>query len=205
MLRQGDRATDPPFLRGHASFLSLYLRCLCLQVTGHGQDAVSHFDFEAPENAAVWTGPRFDVPPLGIEQGTIGLIAATARMVLGGLRTPDRVLFDAAVNARDTQDELELWEACLHAGNELARFGVGYTLLRLDRSLEAHEQLKRYSANVRGNSWAWCYVGQACERLGDWEGAEYAFRQALKTTDAGSYETDAPERLARLLARRQQT
>ena len=120
--------------------------------------ALSEFDFEAPENAAVWSGPRFDVPALGIEQGTVGLIAATARLILGTLRTPDRVLFDAALAAGDREEALPLWEACLAEGNELARYAVGYTLLALDRPEEAHEQLKRYSALVRRNAWAWCYL-----------------------------------------------
>ena len=158
--------------------------------------ALSEFDFEAPENKVVWAGPRFDVPALGVEQGTIGLIAATARLVLGELRTPDRVLFDAAVDAEDRGEALALWEACLAEGNELARYALGYTLLALDRPREAHEQLKRYSALVRRNAWAWCYLGQACERLADWEGAEYAYRQALEATAAGSFDTDAADRLA---------
>jgi len=54
---------------------------------------------------------------------------------------------------------------------------------------------------VRRNAWAWCYLGQACERLQDWEGAEYAYRQALEATARGSFDTDAAELLARLLAR----
>jgi ADP-ribosyl-[dinitrogen reductase] hydrolase len=58
---------------------------------------LSEFDFDAPENAVVWSGPRFDIPALGIELGTIGLIAATARLVLVELRTPDGVRFDAAL------------------------------------------------------------------------------------------------------------
>lgn len=33
-----------------------------------------------------------------------------------------------------------------------------------------------------------------------WEGAEYAYRQAVQATAAGSYQTDAPDRLAALLA-----
>jgi hypothetical protein len=160
---------------------------------------LSEFDFEAPENAIVWKGPRFDVPAFGIEQGTVGLIAATARLVLGELRTPDRVLFDAALLAQDPNDALAAWEACLAEGNELARYAIGYTLLDLDRPREAHEQLRHYSALVRHNAWAWCYLAQACERLADWEGAEYAYRQALQATAAGSFETDAPGRLAALL------
>jgi ADP-ribosyl-[dinitrogen reductase] hydrolase len=162
---------------------------------------LSEFDFEAPENAAVWTGPRFDVPALGVEQGTVGLVAATARLVLGNLRTPDRILFDAAVRAKDQNEALALWEECLAEGNELARYAVGYTLLALGRPREAHEELKRYSSFVRRNAWAWCYLGQACEKLEDWEGAEYAYRQACQATAAGSFDTDADERLAVLLHR----
>lgn len=162
-------------------------------------DNLSTFDFEAAENAVVWTGPRFDVPALGVEQGTIGLVAATARLVLGELRTPDRVLFDAATRAHGYAEALPLWEACLDEGNELARYALGYSLLALSRPREAHEQLKRYSALVRRNAWAWCYLGQACEQLEDWEGAEYAYRQSLEATAAGSFDTDADERLAALL------
>jgi hypothetical protein len=44
-------------------------------------------------------------------------------------------------------------------------------------------------------------LGQACEKLEDWEGAEYAYRQACKATAAGSFDTDADERLAVLLHR----
>src|SRR5207302_6238617 len=127
--------------------------------------------------------------------------AATARLVLGGLRTPDRVLFDAAVVAGSRAAALPLWEACLAKGNEMARYAIGYTLLELGRPREAHEQLKHYSALVRRNAWAWCFLGQACERLEDWEGAEYAYRQALEATAGGSFDTDAPELLSALLHR----
>jgi len=162
---------------------------------------LSEFDFEAPANAVVWTGPRFDVPALGVSRGTVGLVAATARLVLGDMRTPDRLLFDAAVRTEDASEALSRWEACLAEGNELARYALGYTLLALDRSREAHEHLKRYSALVRRNAWAWCYLGQACENMEDWEGAEYAYRQALEAPAAGSFDTDAADRLDALLCR----
>jgi predicted Zn-dependent protease len=105
------------------------------------------------------------------------------------------------VSTADPEQALALWEACLAEGNELARYAVGYTLLELDRPREAHEHLKRYSALVRRNAWAWCYLGQACEKLEDWEGAEYAYRQAVEATSDGSFETDAPDLLAALLRR----
>ena len=157
---------------------------------------LSEFDFEASENAAVWTGPRFDVPAFGIERGTIGLIAATARMVLGSFAPRTGCCSMPPYRPRTLRSALPLWEACLAEGNELARYALGYTLLALDRPREAHEQLKRYSALVRRNAWAWCYLGQACERLEDWEGAEYAYRQALEATASGSFDTDAAELLA---------
>ena len=181
--------------------VSLVLDLASKECVGFIFGPLSEFDFEAPENSIVWTGPRFDVPVFGIEQGTVGLIAATARLILGELRTPDRVLFEAAVQAADPDEALALWEACLAEGNELARYALGYTLLELDRPREAHDQLKRYSALVRRNAWAWCYLGQACERLEDWEGAKYAYRQALEATSGGSFDTDAPELLSALLHR----
>ena len=185
-------------LCGH---VSLMLSIDGKECVGFVFGGLAEFDFEAPENAAVWSGPRFDVPAFGIERGTIGLIGATARMVLGTLRTPDRVLFGAALSAPDPARALPLWEECLAEGNELARYALGYTLLELDRPREAHEQLRRYSALVRRNAWAWCYLGQACERLEDWEGAEYAYRQAIEATAGGSFDTDAPELLSALLHR----
>ncbi len=169
---------------------------------GFAMRGFASFDFESPANAAVWRGPRFDVPPLGIEQGTVGLIAASARLVLGDLRTPDRVLFDRAVAAGQSEKALLLWQACLEQGNELARYALGYTLLDQGRPAEAREQLKHYSSIVRANAWAWCYLGQACEQLEDWEEAEYAYRQAVAATQAGALETDAPARLADMLHRR---
>jgi ADP-ribosyl-[dinitrogen reductase] hydrolase len=169
---------------------------------GFAMRGFASFDFESPANGAVWRGPRFDVPPLGIEQGTVGLIAATARLVLGDLRTPDRVLFDRAVAAGHNEEALLLWQACIEQGNELARYALGYTLLAQGRPAEAREQLKRYSSMVRANAWAWCYLGQACEQLEDWEEAEYAYRQAVAATQAGALETDAPARLADMLHRR---
>ncbi len=168
---------------------------------GFAMNGLSRFAFEAPENAVVWGGPRFDVPPLGIEQGTVGLIAATARLLLAGLRTPDRVRFDQALAAGESEEAIELWQACLDEGNELARYALGYTLLNHGRALEAKEQLKQYSSIVRSNAWAWCYLGQACEALEDWEEAEYAYRQAITATRAGAHDTDSPERLAELLRR----
>jgi ADP-ribosyl-[dinitrogen reductase] hydrolase len=175
-------------------------RCIGFVVRG-----LSEFDFEGMANAAVWSGPRFDVPALGIRQGTVGLVAATTRLVLGDLRTPDRVLFDAAVNARDREEALTLWQACLDEGNELARYALGYTQLELGRPREAHDQLKRYSVLVPRNAWAWCYLGQACEQLEDWEGAEYAYRQSLTATEGGSFDTDAAGRLTSLLVRHTQS
>lgn len=171
-------------------------RCIGFRLGG-----LSETDFESSENAALWVGPRFDVPPLGLERASVGLVAATTRMVLGPLRTPNRVLFDLALDASG-EKALDLWRLCLAEGDEMARFAVGYTLLDLGEHREAHEQLRHYSHLVRTNSWAWVYLGRACEALEDWEGAEYAYRRAIATESAGSFETDAAERLARLLEHR---
>ena len=81
----------------------------------------------------------------------------------------------------------------------MARFAIGYTKVDLGQYREAHENLRHYSSLVPGNAWAWCHLGIACQALEDFEGAEYAYRQAIEAEQKGSFETDAAELLGGLL------
>ncbi len=51
------------------------------------------------------------------------------------------------------------------------------------------------------NSWAWLWLGRACEALGELREARRAYRRAVRLEAEGSFETDADERLEALNAR----
>lgn len=175
------------------------------QVYGFDLFNVSEFDFDDPQYEAIWRPPLFDAPILGLSGASAGLIAAAARLTYGDEDTPNRVLFHAALDAQERggrQAALELWQACLATGDEMARFAVGYTLAGLGRFREAHDALRHYCRTDENNAWAWVWLGRACEGLEDWEGAEFAYREAIRLDAAGSFETDAEEWLAKLRARR---
>lgn len=88
-------------------------------------------------------------------------------------------------------------------GDEKARFGLGYTLIDVGRYREAHEALRHYARIDETNGWAWYWLGIACEALADWEGAEYAYREAVMLEREGSFETDAQALLDLMPIRRE--
>jgi tetratricopeptide (TPR) repeat protein len=79
-----------------------------------------------------------------------------------------------------------------------AHFGLGYTLVDDGRPEEAYGHLKAYADIVPRNSWAWVWLGRACEAMGELDEARSCYRRAMDAEEEGSYETDADELLANL-------
>ena len=176
------------------------LRELGGPVIGFVVDELSSFD---PDDVggAIWDGPRFDVPVLGLERVSAGVIIAAARATFAGISTADTVFFDYAVSTEDPEEAEIAWRACLGAGNLKAHFGLGYTLYDLGRYAEAYGHLRLYTELCAKNSWAWCWFGKACEGRGDPEEARRAFERAIELEERGSFETDAAELLEGLGSR----
>ena len=76
-----------------------------------------------------------------------------------------------------------------------AHFGLGYTLLDLDRPHDAYRHLRYYTEIVAANAWAWCFRGRAAEALGETTEARHCYARAVELERAGEDETDAAERL----------
>jgi tetratricopeptide (TPR) repeat protein len=177
------------------------LRELGEPVIGFVVNDLSSFDPDEV-GGAIWDGPRFDVPVLGLELASAGEIVITAQATLAGISTADNLVFDYAVGKGDLEEAEVAWRTCLGAGNLKAHFGLGYTLFDLGRYAEAYGHLRRYTELCPKNAWAWCWLGKACEARGDLEEARRAFERAVQLEERGSFETDATELLAQLPTRR---
>lgn len=163
-------------------------RCVGFVVTG-----ASEYDPDDPENAELWEQPRFDVPALGlVDVPPNAVIVATWALYGRGVRTANRELFRAAMNA-DGEQALEYWLRCLQAGDSMAHYALGYTLLELGRLPEAYRHLRYYTEIAPGDAWSWCFYGRAAAAIGDSETARAAFQSALSIDD--DEQTDARELL----------
>ena len=168
------------------------------RLLGFDTRAVSELDLDALEAEGLFEGPRFDVPVLGLRDATIGEICLATRGYLGDEPTLDVAYFRAAVSAgaRGDLDEAEQsWRLCLEAGAMEAHYGLGYTLLALERPHEAYRHLRFYTELTPTNAWAWCYRGQAAEGIGENAEARHCYHRAVELDPAGEEETDAAERL----------
>ena len=154
----------------------------------------SAFDPEDPEAAEIWHGPTFDVPALGLKGSTAGEITLACRPFLGGRSTVNRLYFTAAIQTEGPEAE-ELWRYCLQAGDLMAHYGLGYTLHELGRYREAYRHLRAYTELVPADGWAWCWLGKACEAMGDFAEARSSYLEAVRQDGK---DTDAPELLADL-------
>ena len=76
-----------------------------------------------------------------------------------------------------------------------AHYGLGYTLLALERPHEAYRHLRFYTELTPTNAWAWCYRGQAAEGIGENAEARHCYQRAVELDPAGEEDTDAAERL----------
>ena len=168
------------------------------EIVGFKVMAFTEFDAEAEAVAEIFEGPRFQVPALGLSEATPGEILLAARPFLGGASTLDRVYFNAAMD-ESGEVALRLWIAALQAGNSMAHYGAGYTLLELDRNHEAYRHLRRYTELVPRDAWAWDYRARAAAALGDTFEALTCCRRALILERETDEETEARELLVRLV------
>ena len=164
---------------------------------GFELDGVSAYDLDSA-GAEVWEGPRFDVPVLGLREASAGEIILSARATFAAGQTTGVALFWAAVEAKELGDlalAANLWRWCLEVGEMKAHFGLGYTLLDLGRHREGYRHLRFYTELAPWNSWAWTWLGKACEALGDRAEAISCYRRAVELEELGSFETDAQDLL----------
>ncbi|WP_354699017.1 hypothetical protein DSM112329_04718 [Paraconexibacter sp. AEG42_29] len=162
----------------------------------------AHYDPDDEDHAPLWDGPRFDVPQLGLTDVAPNAIVVAARAQYGtGRQTLNRKLFSQAI-AGDDEVAVVRWRRCLEAGDVMAHYALGYTLLGLGRWAEAYRHLRYYCEIAPDEAWAWCYLGQAATGAGQLGEARTAYEHAvLLDTDAGKDEaTDAQELLDALMA-----
>ena len=162
-------------------------------------------DFVPPDDDdPLIPGVLFDAPTLGLRNASAEAVIMAAEVTLDGHSTPDVVLFDLAVAAGSEGDDEEAetyWRLCLAAGDPRGHFGLGYTLCDMGRPQEAYGHLLEYTRAVPRNAWAWTWLGQAAEGLGEVREAERWYRRALRLQRRGGLQTDADERLANLKRR----
>jgi tetratricopeptide (TPR) repeat protein len=187
--------TDEP-----AEGFYLYRRGVRGPVIGFGVENLSEFELPDPDEPLLGGGLRFDAPAVGLGAASAEEVILASRTMIDG-STPDVVFFDMAVQAA-ADGEVEaaetLWRCCLQAGDMKAHFGLAYTLCDLGRYREAYGHLRTYTKIVPRNAWAWSWLGQASEAIGEPQEAVRCYRRALRLERLGSYETDARERLTKL-------
>ncbi len=124
-----------------------------------------------------------------------------------GEPTVDAMYFGLAVAAQhddetDAETVAELYRMALEAGQQRARFALGYVLLEAGRARDAYDHLRRYAEQAPSNSWAWRWLGAAAEAIGEVKEALRAYKRAELCQARGSFETDAAELAVALRERR---
>ena len=121
---------------------------------------VHHFDeFDpyAPEVEAIWDGPRFAAPLLGLDAATAGEVIVAARAHLGDEPTINRVYFGSATNTRG-DEAIGFWRCCLEAGDGMAHFALGYTLFELGPPRTASNRIFCGQARMKQISLFFLYI-----------------------------------------------
>ena len=169
-------------------------------VSGFTVHKFSTFDVETIGDLA-FSGPRFSVPLLGLDEATLGEVILSARARFD-VSTADVCFFMLALACAEEDGDLEgaagHWLSCVEAGDMRGHFGLGYTLYDLGRHREAYGHLRRYTELAPHNSWSWLWLGRAAEAVGELDEAKSAYRRAIRREREGSFRTDAPERLREL-------
>jgi tetratricopeptide (TPR) repeat protein len=158
----------------------------------------SRLDVEALRE--IWRPPHFAVPMLALSEASAGEIVLAARALLGTRPTISHDFFALAAVASG-EEALKLWLCCLEAGDSVAHWGVGATLLQLGRFHEAYRHLRYYTEISPELSWSWCWYGRAAEALGLNGEALAAYRKAVAFEERAGEETGAAEWLEDLEAR----
>lgn len=112
-------------------------------VVGVWVDDLRDYDPAAPGSEALWRGPRFDVPLLGLRDAYAGELVLAAQASLLTESTINRCYFDMAVS-EEPDEAVKTWRLCLESGDSMAHYGLGYTLLELDRPRDAYRHLRTY-------------------------------------------------------------
>jgi tetratricopeptide (TPR) repeat protein len=150
---------------------------------------------------SLWTGPRFNVPTLGLRPAVIAEIVLRARVVLAGRSTPDVLALDRAQGLFAAGEfaaaDAALREA-LAGGNLEGHLGLAACLTGLGRYREAYDHARVFTELARRDSRGWAWLGRICIELGDGAEATGALRRAVRLERRGSYATPAAGMLASL-------
>ncbi len=160
-----------------------------------GFKVLGYSEFDPEAEPALFGGPRFDVPVLGLADVSAGEVVLAARALFGAGPSINRVYFEEALGATG-REALALWLGCLQAGDAMAHYGLGYTLHAAGRHAEAYRHLRHYTEISPCNAWAWRWFGVAAASLGETFEARAAYARAVELDDDD--ETDADELLAAL-------
>jgi tetratricopeptide (TPR) repeat protein len=166
-------------------------------VVGFEVSRLLEFDPSASEYESIWDDRSFDAPLLGLTDASAGEIVAAAKVEYDHEPTINRVYFNQAMSLNG-YDAVATWKLCLEAGDSMAHFGLGHTLLELGELREAYAHLRHYAEIVPTNAWAWCWLGKACSALGEVAEARTAYRRALALEEVCGLTTDARECLEEL-------
>ena len=166
-------------------------------VVGFAVDELSSFDAEAVDDIWDATGPRFCASTLGLSEASAGEIVLAAQARYGERSTLNRDLFDEAL-ATAGEEAAEAWRAVVESGDAMGHYGLGYTLIALDRHQQAYDHLRFYTELAPWNAWGWCWFGQACAALGMTSEARHAYQRAIALEASYGEETDARELLEEL-------
>lgn len=167
------------------------------RIVGFAIEDFPQFDEDDAEVSAIWGDPRFDVPVLGLTDASAGEIVLAARSHFNGHDSINRSIFGMAADV-EGEVAVERWRHCLEAGDSMAHFALGYTLLELGKNAEAYRHLRHYTEIAPMGSWNWCWYGRAAEAIGELSEARTAYLRAIELEAEGGEATDADERLAAL-------
>lgn len=183
-----------------ADDLGLMLDAADRRPVGFAVTDLSAYDPDDAAHAPFWEGPRFDVPQLGLRGASINETAVATRALYGDGPSLNRELFGAAIGEGGDAARAA-WLACLQAGDPMAHFALGYSLLELGRHHEAYRHLRHYTEISPALAWNWVYRARAAQALGHLDEARHCLRRgvALDRDAERADRSDAADELVALL------